>query len=414
MKMFKKIISVLVFIILLSTSYAKDCGDGIDCECGDNLVSGKELSFLDSLDRCMGTALTINTDNVRLKCLDEEIKGIDKRFGSSGIIINAKNVTIENCNITGFYNAIEIKNSVGGKILNNTLYFNFASGIEMNGSSNYTILENKIYNNSWDGIFLFNSNGNVIVNNTIVRNKVDGIQIYHGSYDNTVSENNLIENDGHAIAPTQCRNNVEDMTNLGGEGKPIKYVANNNNIEIKNTEEFSEIVFCNVNNSKIKNIKINNGKFKTDGILLVDSNNNKIENSYLINVRAGVYLYNSKDNMIESNIIENSNFGFRGMEKSENNIFKNNNLNNNEIFVLMENSLNNKLNHNNFDFRTLDVEYTSDFSIYRNKNNKLETKGDVNLKEGLDVFNFYAFAISMGVFILLIIIIHIIIKKKNK
>jgi parallel beta-helix repeat protein len=379
----------IIFLNLLGSDvYAKECGYGIACECGDSLVESKELSLLDDIGYCYGSALKIEKDNIELSCFGKKIENMDINKYASGLIVKGNNVSISNCIIKGFYNGIEIIDSNQGKIYNNTLVFNQANGISMNNSNSFEIYENIISNNSWDGIFLLDSSFNIIENNDINYNYIDGIQIFHDSVENQIFSNNLSYNDGHAIAPVNCENNILDEFNIGGNGKPIKYIANVENVKIYDSSEFSEIILCGVSNGELNRISIENNHINSDGILLVNSEKITVKNSFFSNTRAGVYFYNTKNSKIIGNSFTNNDYALRFVRGSENNLIENNYfLNTNEYIIKSEDSYFNSYENNYFDSLKLDIDSWNDFQIiYLNGKFVLEGSAQLldrdNLKEG--------------------------------
>ena len=265
------IILFLLIFFLLPTSYSlfKECGNFGKCQCGDNLISNHYSSQLDFLNSCSKShALIINTSNIELNCNGNEITSFINGTQYSGIIISANNVTITNCEIYNFHNAIEIINSSNIEIKDSLLYDNVASGIDIRNSTDIIIKNNTILNN-WDGIFTLDSSSIVIENNTIQFNLIDGIHLFYGTHNSIVKNNELSNNDGHAIAPIHCSHTIEDSN--FAYGKLVKYYSNDEGLNISN-QEFAELILCNINNSIISNLKFNNYEMKTDGILSVNSN----------------------------------------------------------------------------------------------------------------------------------------------
>lgn len=406
----KTIILIFMTLLLSSISYASECSRTVACNCGDTLIESKELSIFDNLNYCLGEfALKVENDNVEISCFEGEITSGHINPIVSGILVSGDNFSIKNCNISGFYNAVEIHNSNLGLIYNNSFNHNFASGLELVNSNFYNISNNVMNNNSWDGIFLINSSNNNIYNNTLRYNTIDGIQIFYGSYNNLISKNDMVGNLGHAIAPIVCNNFIDD-NNIGGNGKSIRYIENQNNIEISNTNEFSEIIFCNVNNSKISNVVLDNKENKNDGILLVNSNNNEILNSDFLNLRAGIYLFNSYNNKIENNLFENNQFALRFMDSSNNQINLNS-FNDNDIFFYFNNSNENTFSLNNIYDLGFNLDYNAYSQIYLDENLKISLQGNISIEIGEKIsqeplFKF-SFLLFIGVFFFLIFLILI-------
>ncbi|MFW6286267.1 MAG: right-handed parallel beta-helix repeat-containing protein [Nanoarchaeota archaeon] len=362
MKKIKIFLLLGIIVCLVNFSFAKDCGGDIACECGDTLTESRELSFRDNLKSCQSYALKVEVDNINLDCLNNKITGFTY-FQNSGIIITSNNVTIENCDVSGFYNGVESLNSKFGNLINNNFSNNLASGIELKNVFNYRIFNNSLNANDWDGIFLINSSNNNISNNIIQYNTIDGIQIFGNSFNNYIAQNDLRYNFGHAIAPINCNNEIVDLSNIGGSGNPIKYIDNENRIKI-NDGKYSEIILCGVNKGILENIQIINGEEKSDGVLVVNSQNIVVRNSHFTNVRAGIYFYNTTSSEVYNNTVENSDFGLRFMKHSTHNDIYNNIIkSNNEIFLRVVDSFDNNFKSNQLGEEILDISYKDDFDL---------------------------------------------------
>jgi len=73
-----------------------------------------------------------------------------------GIIVYGKNITIKNCEISGFRGGINLISSSNNTLINNTIHLNDI-GIRLYGNSNYNnITGNKIFNNIKTGILIDN------------------------------------------------------------------------------------------------------------------------------------------------------------------------------------------------------------------------------------------------------------------
>ncbi len=381
MKIAKISIFILIIFLLLNIVYSKECGYGISCECGDILTSSKQLSILDTLTNCDENGLAINDDNIKLSCFESNITSV-KNSVYSGIIISGNNVSIENCNIQGFYKGIEVRNSENSKISSNILNNNFGSGIDLYNASKTQIFQNIIKNNNWAGIYMIFSHKNIIYNNTIEENRINGIQIDLSSHYNIIKQNSLKFNSGHAIAPKSCNNQIVDMTNIGGNGKPIKYADNKINLLIKGNN-YSEIIFCNVISSIIESVNITNGKDKTDGILIINSDRIMILNSYFDNTRAGIYLYNTTNSLMYKNYFKDNDFNIRIMESSNNNFISKNNFSISKAnMIRINNSKHNSMTSNIFGGNKLDLEYNENIDIYYNS--ELKTVGDVRIIKSIE------------------------------
>lgn len=302
---------------------------GASLECGDNVTEDTTLER--GIRQCTEKGLEITSDNVTLDCNGHSITGFNNHRYPGIAAEDVQNISIEACEVSGYYNGISLENVTGSKVLNSSSSSNYASGISLVSSDFNNISGNDVDRN-WDGIFLRNSTENRIVGNNVQRNEIDGIHLFYGSTDNLVRGNDLKENYGHGLAPAVCDNRVEN--NIAGNGKPIKYVENAENIEITDTARFSEIILCDVTGSIIRNVTINNSKINSDGVLMVNSDRNEILDSTFNNVRTGVYLFRSSDNnRIARNSVNSSDLGIRLRKNSSENLVLRNSLKNTKVYL---------------------------------------------------------------------------------
>ena len=123
--------------------------------------------------------------------------------GGQVILVNCKNVIVENQNISNCYVGIQVVISTDCTVLNNTLINNSHAGIEIYGTDyipdpEYPCKRNLIMNNTclsnMNGIYLFRADENDIVKNTLKENLFLGINISYDCEDNDVFENIFIDN----------------------------------------------------------------------------------------------------------------------------------------------------------------------------------------------------------------------------
>lgn len=379
LKKIKILFGIIIGVLCCCSVFAIECSNSQICNCGNTLISNKFLTYADSFDSCLGNGLIINSNDIILDCGNSSINGVN--IGSLGILIeNAQNITIQNCIFDNFYNGININSSKNIIIKNSRIENMSGAGINILNSKDISIFNSTIIN-SWDGIFLKYSSNVYIFQNNITLSKVDGVQIYDECYNIKIYNNTLLNNDGHAIAPVTCNNQIEDLSNIGGNGKLIKVVANTENIILNDISEFSEVLFCNVKYSKISNGDLDNGEYKTDGILLVNSDNNQIENINFNNVRTGIYLYNSNNNYGNDLKFGDNDFGIRLMHNSLNNVFENLYYNVlSGVLIRAENSYANQFNNVHIDNFNYNFKNTFDMNVSISEN-KLNFEGNFELKE---------------------------------
>ncbi len=96
--------------------------------CGSTITTNTTLDT--DLTGCPGTGLEIRTDGITLDCAGHTITGPGPRAiqFSTGILVRANNVTVSNCNVTGFDFGLDIS-PVGGLIDGNEFWGNVEGAI---------------------------------------------------------------------------------------------------------------------------------------------------------------------------------------------------------------------------------------------------------------------------------------------
>jgi len=172
--------------------------------------------------------------------------------------------------------------------------------------------------------------GNVSIQNFSIKYMDIGIRI-HNADNNTITNNNIVNNDDHGLYFLSFSNN-NTITNNN--------IANNTNNGIK--------ISSSSNNQIIDNTITNNSQgIDIRGLTAADSNLNNISNNIINNnTNFGIYLYvNTNESIIKNNIIINNGNGIE-IRACFRNIISNNNLNNTiNSFDTETNYWNNTLNH---------------------------------------------------------------------
>jgi len=126
----------------------------------------------------------------------------------------------------------------------------------------------------------------MIKNNDVHNSNRNGIYIASQSL-NTFENNNLTYNNQYSLVlaggASVCNQNIYD-NNTGGNGKAIKYYHDTSGVTLENVNNYSEIILCNVSNSLLDNITIDNNGADSDGILVINTSNTNITNSIINNV----------------------------------------------------------------------------------------------------------------------------------
>jgi len=164
----------------------ENCGT-YTCYCGSSVNSNLNLD--QNLD-CTNNALNISNSNIIIDCQGYQISG-----NTAGIGFNSTdqhNLTIRNCNISGFENGILISNSSHNNITNNSLVNNIVA-IYISPSENNSISKNEFYFND-DVIILVSSNTSNVGSNNFHNNSLLVINISSDSYNNTFNNNTFCYN----------------------------------------------------------------------------------------------------------------------------------------------------------------------------------------------------------------------------
>lgn len=171
---------------------------------GGYLISGSPSSFNLKIENSF-----VNDKPIYLIEQDNRIVSPDN-IGNTGqiIVLNSRNVTVEEFKISETERAIQIINSQDSMVRDNVLEDN-SSGIYLRQSSHNEIKDNQILNNK-DGISLdYNCPNNEIENNYIAGSSESGIYLYQYSNDNIIHNNNFQSNGNLAVKIwTSSKNNI--------------------------------------------------------------------------------------------------------------------------------------------------------------------------------------------------------------
>ncbi|MHA2363579.1 MAG: right-handed parallel beta-helix repeat-containing protein [Candidatus Hodarchaeales archaeon] len=225
---------------------------------------------------------------------------------------------IDNYNITGTGNIIEIRNTnlyfqitnsilsdgtnciylanvTNGELVNNTVYGNSNSGFNLILSSNNTLINNSVYNN-YIGIELNSGTNNSVIGNIIYLNTENGIRLRSSTNYNNLKGNFIFDNKyGIAIPASVAIAEHNSITN---------------NMIYNNTQHGVSFESGGNFNTFFNNTVFSNG---ISGISFAWSSNNSVWDNYIFNnsQQGMIICYSSNYNNINSNIILNNNqYGF--------------------------------------------------------------------------------------------------------
>lgn len=288
----------------------------------------------------------------------------------AGIRVFSNNNTLRDNNVLDGCNGIDLSNSNGNTLINNTVNSKNYAGISLSNSNDNTLIGNNASNSKGDyayGINLYNSNNNTLIGNQ-ASNNTEGVYWNFGITLGYSSNNNIT---GNVVT-----SNANGGISLWG--------SNNNNtldgnILDSNNESGIELGRSSNNNNVTNNIMINNG----NGVSIWNfSNHNKVTNNTMTNNRNGIGIWNfSNYNILSNNNASFNNEGISIRSSSNNNILYANTVNsNNQNGLLLINSSNNNISNNSFiSNKGSGIRITSN-SIYNNVSGN--TASD-NTEEGI-------------------------------
>jgi len=229
---------------------AQNATPGLSCS-----AAITENITLDSNLTCTSTAINICTDDVTVDCNGYTIAGGGYGFG---IFAGGDNVTVKNCNITGFQTGINFEGGSYGAIENNTISSGSDNGVRLSSGSSSIIANNTLSSNG-NSIGIWSSNNNTIANNTAVDSGA-GIAVFSSMY-NLITNNDFSRDGFSGIHFNGCSNNTIanntiDSNNYGAYLYASAYstVANNtfsNNSGFGLAPSSSAIMYNNIFNNTV-------------------------------------------------------------------------------------------------------------------------------------------------------------------
>ena len=171
------------------------------------------------------------------------------------------------------------------------------------------------------------SNNNVIINNTASSNNWGGIRLDYSS--NCTLTGNIMSNNPHnfVIRGWQLSHYTHsiDQSNTV-DGKPIYYLIDEANIEINSTSNAGYVALINSSNIIVRDLLLKNNH---KGILLVYTNNSRIENATAMNNDHGISLLSSYNCTLSNNKVTSNNWVGIELDDSFNCTLINNMMSNN-------------------------------------------------------------------------------------
>jgi PGF-pre-PGF domain-containing protein len=265
--------------------------------------------------------IIINDNNITLDCGGSWILN---GTGIAGFYVHSKNnVTIKNCNTTGYNSSIHLSDSSNVTLTNNNITNSLAYGFYVSGGAY------KYYNHSID-----------------TSNTIDGKPIYYlKNVQNEVYDGSTI--DIGSFSCFLCNNVTIKNLNITKNYRGIFFWGTNNSF-IQNNIFNSNYVGISLNTSSNNNtIQNNTVSSNSRGIFIDLSSNNTIQNNTANSNSYGITLWDSRNNTIKNNTVNSNTDGGIELQNSQNNTIQRNTVNSNEYsIVLVYNSANNTVTNN--------------------------------------------------------------------
>ncbi|MGD0477195.1 MAG: right-handed parallel beta-helix repeat-containing protein, partial [Nitrososphaerales archaeon] len=163
----------------------------VSVSCGDTITENAILGA--DIGPCAGNGLVIGANGITLDCAGYTISA-GASSTSNGIDLEGyTGVTVENCNVIGFYEGFYLGASPSNTLTGNTADSNH-DGFRLDYSSSNNILTGNTANdNGFDGFNIVDSYSNILTGNTANDNGYDGFATWD-SYSNTLTGNTADSN----------------------------------------------------------------------------------------------------------------------------------------------------------------------------------------------------------------------------
>ena len=287
--------------------------------------------------------------------------------GSGQVILaNCTGVTVENQNLSGGDNGIEVGFSSNILIRNNTVNSNRRNGILLFHGDNSLVINNNASRN-FNGIHVQNSAGNTLLNNTASFSDGLAISIYYSAA-NTVANSTLLQSNLTAIAILESSaitlegnviteggitllgfmlqhwNSHEIDTNNTVNGKPVHYWKDVDGGTIP--QGAGQVLLANCRDVIVENQNVSGS---SSGVQVGFSTNVTVNNvSSFQNSRRGISLRSSSNSNITNSSFSGNDYGIYLGQFSDYNTFSNNTVAGNRATGLRVLSDNNTFVENTF------------------------------------------------------------------
>ena len=185
--------------VCLGADEAFQCGDTVNESC----VFVKDLPS-------NGTCFQVSTDNVAIDCSGHSLVGDGSGYGVASY--DSTNVSVENCNISSFSDAVLLNNTNDSLILNDTLSSSL-NGILLYGSSGDNLSNNNASGNSQGGFNISYSDNNWLFNDSANGNSY-GLAIFASNAVNATKVHLYNDSSGEFYISTDATPRVVYLNNI--------------------------------------------------------------------------------------------------------------------------------------------------------------------------------------------------------
>jgi parallel beta-helix repeat protein len=328
-------------------------------------VYAQEMDFVGAPNSAGGVygigpvCLGINANHVIFDCNGYSIIDNSTAGVRAGIFINSShvNVTVRNCNVSGYNFSIYVAdsnstaiignvafNSTDAFVFENSYYSNISgntarntteNGFLLESAGNSTVFNNTAYYCGWRGFRLdLSSSYNLLLSNTAYNNSEDGIALYGGSSYNNITNNTLYSNGWKGLRAeyNSDYNRMVNNTAYWNYEDGLAVLSSNGTYVSENIVYWNAWSGFRVESSGGVNTLFNNSAYNNSavGFMLNDANNTILyNNSARFNGNSGFVALTS----VNCTMINNTaywNFGSGFMVSSANNaVVSSNNATNN-------------------------------------------------------------------------------------
>jgi len=272
-----------------------------------------------------GSCFNITADNVTLDCAGYTIDGTNPASGTASAInaTDRNNLTIANCTIQQFRNAVWLKNTGNSTTRNITVLSSASYGFYIRtGSDNNTFVNNSISSSSTVGVYLSSSSTNTFVNNSI--NGTNGGWL--DSSDSNTFVNNSISGSNYVVYLSSSSTNTFVNNSISGPNYVVYLTSSSTNTFVNNSISGPNVVYL-LSSSSSNTFETNSISGSNNGVYLSSSGSNTFENNSISSSSSvGVYLISASTNTFENNSISSSGTYGVYLSSSSTNTFENNSI----------------------------------------------------------------------------------------